>query len=73
MNRSSGNPGCLYTAYVIPPKRPPRGKAHATVPELFVKGTTMKKSKRSKPPWAMFSFMVNVVRLILTIIHSPLD
>lgn len=33
----------------------------------------MKRSKARKPPWGMLSFVVNVLRLMLTIIHLPLD
>lgn len=39
----------------------------------FAKGAVMKRSKARKPPWGMLSFVVNVLRLMLTIIHLPLD
>ena len=29
----------------------------------------MKEGKNHQPPWAMFSFIINAVRLVMTLIH----
>jgi hypothetical protein len=45
----------------------------ATVPFACMKGDLLgKRSKKPQPPWAMLSFVVNVMRLVMYLIKHPL-